>query len=305
MSVFSITDRGTWRRCRRQWDYSSNARRNLTKVGSGPPALELGGLIHLALAEWVLNPEENMANLFQLHAADRVEEVSKAYKEIVGASISTEELGPILDNVKLGTAMCTNYQNYYGTPLPPDMRFAAVEQEVVVDVPGTNHKVSATLDGLLQDKRDLLYVDENKTFHPRYRPTWESLNMNDQFTGYAWVLRQLDIGKVAGVAYNGLCKQMAPTRGKDIESLFLRKVIPKTNEQLDEWGRNLTLEINEMANNPEIYPNVPWQGCDDCRFRDLCQAQMNGASQDEIEILIARNYTQRTTKRIQGIRDEE
>src|SRR5689334_11671390 len=115
MATFSITDRQTYKRCRRKWNYSSNARMNLERVGSGAEALELGGLVHRALAQWVLEPQVDLPVLFMKHAADRMVEISKKYEANVGAKISDEELAPLLDVVQLGEAMMKNYQAKYKT----------------------------------------------------------------------------------------------------------------------------------------------------------------------------------------------
>lgn len=330
MATFSVTDRGTFRRCRRRWDYSSNMRKNLTNVGSGPEPLELGGLIHRALADWIVIWQEDqnaaqrenmLRSLFAMCAAQRQQEIIESFKERTGRTEIPEGFLDSLHNVvNLGLDMMANYQAFHKSPLPAHMSFASPEQEVLVPVPGTEHRcnscfrvasendnssgvwlkfparkdcedcngtgflyhyLSATLDGLTQDEKDWLYVLEHKTYEQRPKPM--DLAMNDQFTGYCWVVRELKIGKVAGVAYDGMWKRSEPPkymqrerRAGKMDDLFIRKVLRKSDEELDEWGRNLALEITEMANNPEIYPNVPWQGCSDCNFQEICYMQMRG-----------------------------
>lgn len=354
MATFSVTDRQTYKRCRRKWDFSSNARQNLTKIGPGHTALELGGLIHRALAGWLLEPKTNLKLHFLNETNKRIEEIKEAYLRTVGAEISEEELGIVYDFVTLGSAMCENYQEVHKSPIPSNMRFAAAEQEIVIPIPGTEHYcekcvsynrqynlinimtdewvnssnkdctdcggtgtvyhyLSMTLDGLLQDTEDRLYVLERKTYDQR--PKMIDLDMADQFTGYTWGVSQiadaigLNGAKVVGIAYDGLWKRAKPPRavkGKQLilEDLFIRRIIPKTLEQINEWGRLLTLEINEMANDPPIYTNIPWNGCWDCTFIDPCNMMMRG---EDPSGLIKQQYTQREVIRIQGIRvdDEE
>lgn len=341
MATFSVTDRQTFKRCRLKWDFSSNARQNLTKIGPGHTALELGGLIHRALAGWLLEPDKDLKIIFLEETNKRIDEIKKAYIKTVGVEISEEELGTVYDFVQLGSAMCDNYQKIYGSPLPSNMKFAAAEQEITVPVPGTEHAcecmkeftplrignryahfpnencekcsgtgilyhyLSATLDGLLQDENDLLYVLERKTYDQR--PKKLDLDMADQFTGYAWVASQLKIGTVAGIAYDGMWKREKPpraTKGKQltVEDLFIRTVIKKTPEQITIWGERLAQEINEMANNPEIYPTVPWNGCWDCSFIDPCVMLSRG---EDPSGLLKLQYTQREVVRIQGIRVDD
>lgn len=348
MATFSVTDRGTFKRCRRQWDYSSNARQNLTRVGPGSEPLELGGLIHRALAGWILDPKANLALIFLNETNKRLDEIKQAYLATVGCEISDDELNPIWDIIDLGKCMMENYQSYWKTPLPDHMTFAAAEQEILVPVPGTEyaciscqnwhrenkvislgndvwvdnarssceeckgtgtafHYLSATLDGLLQDEDGLLYVLEHKTY-TNVPSAWD-LSRTDQFTGYCWQVAQLKIGTIAGVAYDGMWKKKTipkPYRGvqKTMDDMFLRKTILKSPMEIERWGANLTKEINDMANNPSIYPNIPALGCsglNSCSFIDLCDAELRD---EDTTGLLATRFTQRQTIRIQGIRSE-
>lgn len=347
MATFSVTDRGTFRRCRRMWDYSSNARQNLARIGPGAEPLELGSLIHRALAAWILDPKANLEMLFLHETNKRIDEVKEDYLFVVGAPISEDELGPLLDVVPLGQAMMKNYQDFHKKPLPDNMTFAAAEQEILIPVPGTEHNcpdcwspiivdvkvdsilksysgnkycetckgtgilyhyLSMTLDGLIQEDSSGLYVVEHKTYSQK--PQKHELERNDQFTGYVWGSTQLKIGPVIGVAYDGMWKKATiPNRRSKsdppytMDDMFLRITIPKMPEQIAIWGANLTKEINEMANDPAIYPNIPALGCtglNGCSFMDLCDAELRG---EDTAGILANRYTQRKTIRIQGIRD--
>ena len=350
MATFSVTELGTFRRCRRMWDFSGKSRKNLTAIGSGPEPLELGGLIHRALADFLILPEEDQKKtgmlklLFLRNAYNRKTEVEEAYKEKTKRDvIPPDALQSLINVIELGTDMMGNYQEYWKTAVPDNMKFAVPEQEVLIPVPGTQHQcpecletfdaaiknnvlesaetliyeygtfkarndcktcngtgtlyhyLSATLDGLLQGSKDRLYVLEHKTYENR--PNMMSLYMNDQFTGYAWVVRQLGIGKVVGIAYDGMWKRREPPkymqkekRKGTIDDLFIRKIIPKLEDELDEWGENLTKTINDMGNNPAIYPNVPWQGCSDCSFQEVCYMMMR---REDSQASIDLRYTQR------------
>lgn len=365
MATFSVTDRATYRRCRRKWDLSSNMRRNLTMVGSGPEPLELGGLIHRALADWIVEynngddiatTNNRLAGLFLLHAIAREEEVKQAYTEHTGRkTINPDDLASLHNVVELGMAMMRNYQEYHKSPIPSHMSFAVPEQEVLVPVPGTEHQcekcaksdvtrtkisltstsgihesistlvysfgtfeawedceeckglgytyhyLSATLDGLLQDDKEIFYVLEHKTYSQR--PDGLSLTMNDQFTGYCWVVRELKMGRVGGVAYDGMWKKATipktvtvnkVQRKATMDDLFIRLVLKKTNAELDAWGENLAKELNEMANNPPIYPNVQWNGCNDCSFINVCLTMLKG---EDPTYTIETKYTQREVVR--------
>lgn len=345
MTTVSVTELQSWRRCRRKWGYSSKNGQNLTGIGSGPEQLELGSLIHRALADWIADEDSELrdnplrlATLFVINAAQRQQEVTAAYMMATGSKITPPFLATLHNVVELGAAMMQNYQDFHKTPYPKNMRFAMPEQEVLIPVPGTEHQcvscynamvkdeittvihsmkrgpivlrtgckecggtgtafhyLSATLDGLLQDDKEWLYVLEHKTYENRPSPM--SLYMNDQFTGYCWVVRQLKIGKVAGVAYDGMWKRPVPPKYMQkekrpgvLDDLFIRKTITKSDMELDQWGENLTHQILEIASNPPLYPNVPWQGCSDCSFQEICYATMLG---EEPSHLLKRNYITR------------
>lgn len=338
----SITDIETYMRCRRRWNLQSSSRGNLMPVGMKKPALELGTLIHAALAEWTTKPELNPTKVFLSLSAIRLKQIEEEYLELVGAPISDDELVPFYDSIELGQAMVTNYKAHWKTPLDKNFTFAKPEQEVIVNIPGTEHycescllrqrtsgviatlysdevvcnayadcvecngtgtvyhKLRAILDGLLRSKRGTYVILERKTFDPRYAPTEEYLDNNFQFTGYTWVVRQLNLdGPVAGIAYDGLRKQKAPGRtGKatSLSDLFVRRVITFTPYQLDEWGRNLAVIVNEMASlsDKQMYPHRRWEGCRDCGFEKLCASMSRG---EDVNTLIRLNYVQRPDHR--------
>jgi PD-(D/E)XK nuclease superfamily len=244
------------------------------------------------------------------HSSIRLEELKANYRAVTGgANPSDEELSGVLDIFELGLAMMTNYQEHHGSPVPKRMRFCSPEQEVVVPIPGTEyacpdcmngvgtgrsfvctgcngtglaqHYLRGTLDGLLQDNQDRLYVLEHKTFGRR--PNADVLDTQDQFLAYLWIIRELGIGKVAGVAYDGLWKRAKPPRGSSMEDLFIRTILHRSQAEMDEFGENLAKEANEMAGNPPIYTNRVWQGCYDCSYEKLCRAMSRGEDVGLIE----------------------
>ncbi len=336
----SVTDIQTYMRCLRMWNYSSKLNRNLTRIGIGPSALELGGLIHRALAAWILEPKDNLPILFIQEANKRKAEITEAYEKVNGYPPFEDEWEPYLDLSSLGMAMMTNYQEFYKTPIPDNMEFASAEQELEIPIPNTEHHckncfgtglvrvqtesidewypvikctecngtgklfhiLTCTLDGLLADTRGYLHVLEHKTYHPSYAPSETSLYMNQQFTRYAWGVAQSKLGQVAGIAYDGMAKKEKPARGKGLDSLFIRMPILKSEEELEQTGYDLGVIVNEIAEltSVDLYPNVPWQGCGDCSFTTVCTMQSRG---EDYETYIKLNYTQRETVRIQGVRE--
>jgi hypothetical protein len=341
MVKVSVTELGTYKRCRRQWDYSSKYRKNLTGTGFGKPELELGSLIHNALAGWIVDESKSLHTHFLERCNDRIDKIRESYLEANGMEMPEEELEPVYDIIDLGSAMSINYQARWGSPIPPNMTFAAAEQEIDVAIPGTKHicyrcngrkvvreinfnagydrsttcpecngtgnqyhYLTMTLDGMLQNRKGYLFVLEHKTVHPRYVPDEIDLQRTDQFTGYIWGLTQLDIAPVAGLAYDGLIKSKKPPRGAGLERLFLRTTTTRSEAELDQWHQNLVKVVNEIAAGPAIYPNIPWNGCGDCRYIEPCNMELQGLS-SEATTLLGKNYELRVISRIQGIKEVE
>jgi hypothetical protein len=310
-----VTERASFKRCRRQWNYGSFNGLSLTPI-IPKQALELGSLVHATHAEWVDHPNLEPDDIFLTLANNRLDEIKATYLKQVGANISDEELGPTLDGIGLGHEMMGRYKERWGTPLPENFVSVQAEQEVVVPIPGTEHDCLACLgigshvdpcpecagtgvtchflqgklDGLVQDAKGRLFVLERKTYGMRPNP--DALAVNDQFLAYMWILEQLDIGPVGGILYDGMWKRTA--KQKPLEDCFLRIILTRSRAELSELGRELIGEAFDMdaANRDRrlLYKNRRWEGCYDCLFQDLCLAE---SRDEDIDHLMKYRYTQR------------
>ena len=192
--------------------------------------------------------------------------------------------------------MIKNYVAYHKSPVPKDFRSIMTEQQVLIPIPGTEHQLEATLDGILRHKDGLLFVHERKTFgqHPR----GNDLENNDQFLAYTWVLQQLNMGEIGGVVYDGLWKRGEVPKGKKMEDLFIRKAIPFVRDQLDEFELYLSAEASEMEavlrGELAAYPNRPWNGCwDDSTYEPLCMTISRG---EDVQYILESHYAIDQTK---------
>lgn len=300
--IFSVTERGMFKRCRRRWDYSSQNRQNLTPVIDAP-ALSLGLLIHEALAAWLNEPDINLKDLYMDCASKELVKVKERYFKSVGAEISLSEFSILKEAVILGISMCENYQAYYKNPLPDGFKLIAAEQQVLVKVPGTRHRLEARFDAILErlsDKR--LFVFEHKTYNSR--PNIKELQQNDQMLAYSWVLAKLNLGSVGGVIYNGLFKRSQPPRGSSTDDLFTREVFLRPPEELNEFELFISSELRDMGSkNVVLYPNRRWEGCWDCGFNTLCSMQSRG---EDYEFYKKHNFRQRDrTEELGRINNQE
>lgn len=289
--IISVTERRVFRRCRKQWDYSSFNRQGYERIVNRP-SFDLGGLIHKAHADW-LNGQDELVEAFKKHAAQGLERVKTDYYNSVGAGISQSELEPYLDNVILGIAMCENYVKRWGLPLPQGFKLIGPEQTVIVPIPNTARPsgdvdyLEGTFDGLVQDKNGALYILEHKTFESH--PNDAVLNQDDQFLAYMWLAQQVSSQPIGGMLYDGMWKRAKPPRGRTFDDLFYRTMLIRPRKELAIFESELSQEVYDMTS-PSIYRNVPWNGCGDCSYREPCIAYYRG--EDEARVL-ATHYRKR------------
>jgi hypothetical protein len=320
----SVTEVQSFKRCRRQWHYGSFNRMGITPIMQPKPYLDLGSMIHKTLAYWTEKPDLGAVTLQQVFLAIATQHrraTLNAYVAATGSTPTLEEQTPLLDAIALGAAMMQNYQEYYTVPLPAHLKYCAPEQEILIPIPGTEHTctdcnlllatvtnvagnsesvqyvqcsmcngtgtarhyLKARLDALAIDQHDNLYVVERKTYEKR--PDLNLLEVNDQFIGYVWAAQQLDMGRVVGVAYDGMWKRATPPQRPNkltIADLFVRTIIQPAQDEVDEYGTELARTVMEMANDPYIYKNRVWQGCFDCSFEYLCRTQSQNGDMDYV-----------------------
>lgn len=286
--IITATERQSFKRCRRAWSYGSFNGMALARIVP-KSYFSIGTMIHETHCRWLMDYSLDPVNLFLTEANKVVDKIKADYSDKIGASISDEELDPTYEQVKLGMAMMDNYKKMWKTPLSHPYKVVMPEQEIEIPIPGTSHVLQSRLDAVIKDSRSgLLYVLEHKTYGSR--PRVDNLVNADQFLAYTWMLCQLGIGKVGGVAYDGMWKRPVPPKGSKFEDLFLRLIITYNSNQLDEFEKNLALEANEMANDPPLYINRRWEGCFDCNFQNLCSAQSRG---EDVDYIIRTEYTRR------------
>lgn len=280
--IVTVTERGTFRRCRQMWDYASFNRQGLTSIRP-PTALAFGSLVHKAHELWLENLDADPSIIVGLAANTVLDELKKTYLKTVGVEPDARELESFLDQVSLATEIFVNYKEHWGSSLPDGFTLMHAEQTIVIPIPGTDHFLEGTLDGLMRDEGGRLWVLERKTYNTK--PRIDAMMMNDQFIAYLWAIRQLGIGDIGGILYDGMWKRTRETeKGKlrDLDDLFFRTPLIRSPEEIDNFERQLVDEVHDMANEPRIYRNARWEGCWDCQFQNLCVAEFRGEDSEYI-----------------------
>lgn len=321
--IISVTERGTFKRCRYRWDIESRNRKGLTPLRV-PKALNIGTMVHSVGELWLQQPEVDTETHSLNVIQEAIDSAKDRYRSVVGAEPDEVELESVFEDASEVLYMMKNYMEYYGKPLPDGFTLVQTEQTIIVPIPDTEHLeecestdegaffvqaealgrdegrwvrkvphyLEATLDGVVRDEYGRFWVYERKTYGQK--PKLEVLQHQDQFIAYAWVLSVIGLGEVKGVLYDGLYKKdVGPKR--PLESLFSRYPIEFSNAELLTFQRELTREakdIYEAHLNPDkIYRNIPWQGCWDCgAAKTICHAEYSG---DDVTWLIETQFTKR------------
>jgi hypothetical protein len=326
--IFTVTERGVFRRCRRQAVLTSKNGRHLGRLFP-PLNLSVGTIVHRAHQLWLENPHKTMYACAMDASIEASKGVRERYLKQVGAYPSDDEMSVTHESIDLALTMCENYALRYGTPLPPDYTLIKAEQKIRVPVEATRkgcrdcrgsgyafpmirddqcqtcggegstvHYLEGKVDGLLQHSSGRVDVLENKTYGNR--PKQEDLQSNDQFIAYLWLVGQLGFNPHLDscVAYNGLWRRKVVPRGRTFDDLFARYTLTRSPAELEEFERFLPLELNDMAaqyaHPDDAYINRPWDkpSCWDCGVSDLCTAMSRGET-DHIDLLLQTKYTER------------
>lgn len=300
--IVSTTEIQNYMRCERMWGLTSFNTMSLTRAVHRV-ALETGTLWHQVMADWLLHPELDPVDIFEARYVESLQSARESYKRRNGMYPMSIEMDPIKDAGAMVKAMVINYRDYYKKPLPDGFRCVSPEQTIVIPIPDAvtrclkcegiglldsrdcdecgdtgfiEMQLECTLDAMLADERDQLFVLERKTYGSR--PKEISLHHNFQFKTYTWATTRLDMGYVAGLLYDGVWKRDQPPRGRTFDDLFLRMPILFSEHELQEIENLLTIKSIEMYQSAHSMDltmasfNRRWEGCYDCGVEDLCTA---------------------------------
>lgn len=319
---YSVTERGTYKRCRRMWDYQSLTHQGLTNR-IPTTALQAGTIHHKVMDLWcraIIAGDDSFDAIAAVDtvSAEIVHDIANRYKEEVGMKVNLRELEPTVEAIEFERSMIRNYVNYWHSPIQSEFELIQPEQTIVIPVceapcsvcdgsgrltsPSTavdchacngygrvQLELEGTLDAVARYNNSY-YVVERKTYDKR--PNLDYLRFFDQGTAYVWMLTQLNIGPVAGIAYDGAWRRHKPSPRNTIDDLFLRTLLLRTEYEIEHYHEQLVNELRDMnATTPDkVYPNRQWQGCYDCGYRRLCDAQTLG---EDVEYIRERHYTLR------------
>jgi CRISPR/Cas system-associated exonuclease Cas4 (RecB family) len=238
--IIRTSDRGTFKSCRQQWDFTSKIRMNYEpKVR--PWYFDFGTAVHAGL-DTFYNPDtwhwpaDVRTKLAKKRFADLSKKHKKQHTEAVGGALSDEEQADHDERLDLGLGML----DYYGIWSPAHDRFRPVKSEIEFEVPivvpetyrgelapgfgfdlrdpSHLHKqcreckasVPVVYQGRIDlivemyDEPDVYWVVDHKTT-ARMEST-EHVELDPQISSYVWACRTHLNLPVAGFLYNELYK---------------------------------------------------------------------------------------------------
>lgn len=268
--------------CRLAWHLGY--REGWRPVRSATP-LEFGLAVHKALEEYYGNQ------------ADPV----KVFADVWDSREGVLDPSEFREHRDLGVAMLRGYREHYRGK--DNFEVLATEHLLSRPLPtptgGTSKCIlNARLDGLVRNLVDgHLYVLEHKTFS-RLTPSW--LELDHQMTSQVWLGRHLAEtlgveGKVIGVIWNGLRKQMPSPRVK--AALFERHTVTRTENHQRVFLERAYWQYRDFyathgAEVP-IYPQPEQVRCAMCDFASVCRVYQSGG---DWQFLLESGYTRRGQK---------
>lgn len=331
-------------RCRRMWKYGSSNKLGLRTINPSPnTALHVGAVVHKVLeAQVSLKRRPNIQAL--IDASE--EELENYYRELVGVGWSPSERDVVRSSRDLISGICNHYFTHYGdvNPLGPDYEYRHAEITFSVPIPGTEHNLRGTIDGIAEGE-DGVYLVEHKTTSQGF-PEATELQIGRQLQAYVWAAKTLLGHPVQGIIYDGIAKKVpavpevtkkgmlskAPitttpeiyraairavghdeadyqdilTKLSGQSPFFCRHVIRFPERALELFSLQLRQIVTDMAN-PDLplYPNRVWQGCWDCRYTELCTAEQLGEDTEAMMRMKYRHEERAPTRRNVAITELE
>ena len=144
MALFTVTERGTFKRCERQWRLSSKNGMHLGPIVA-PIYLSVGTLVHNGSKRWLLDsleeggPHESYKFHVLSASIEMVEKARARYLKQVGVPMSTPEEEVLGEAIHFAVTMAENYEIRWGSPLPEGFRIIRPEQRATIPVKGTEH----------------------------------------------------------------------------------------------------------------------------------------------------------------------
>lgn len=204
----TVTERGSFRSCRRQW-YLDNVQR-LRHKDRIPWALIFGDAVHDALAAYYTGNKRNLPDALDAFVARWEAErgpLQEKYGGLYDAGVGDEWL----EMKDKGILMLTYYDEYdRNNPFWDEVVEVNIEERAFVPIPdaeedGFGHPLlSGKIDLVVHKKGSGIWIVDHKTAATAYDA--RALDVDDQLTGYAYIWWKITGDVPRGALYNALIK---------------------------------------------------------------------------------------------------
>lgn len=191
-----VTDRQAFRRCRRKYQYGYVE--HLKPLSESKSGMWFGRGGHYALAEHYLGASREEV----LEAPDVW--FNQAVSDEDWASMDQMSKTQATESMDLLKALLGRYLDHYEGP-DRDWEILQVETPLRKKIPGTSHWLVGTID-LLVKWRNRIWVVDHKFYKDLSKP--EDLELDDQMTAYAWLVRECLGVNPAGAIHNQIRKKL-------------------------------------------------------------------------------------------------
>lgn len=206
----TVTERGSFRSCRRQW-YLENIER-LRHKDSIPWALNFGDAVHEGLAAYYTGNKRNLMDArdaFKAKWEEQRTELREKYGGLYEAGVSDEWL----EYLNKGDLMLVYYDEYdRENPFWDDVVEVNVEERAfvpILDEKGAPFVgaplLSGKIDLVVHKKGSGIWTVDHKTAASAYDA--RALDVDDQLTGYAYIWWRITGEVPRGALYNALIKE--------------------------------------------------------------------------------------------------
>ena len=266
--IIRTSDRGSFRSCRQEWDWSSKIRSNLEPAQRYAP-FEDGTTWHEALAvyyepaTWHLLKDPATRVTVHIAAMNKLEKVHMEQVALATKLYGEEALpDDRLEEYADRFYMLAGMLSHYFTWAPTVDNFTPVKIEIEFEVPvldpagdpmlcvchGWPVMYQGRLDGLVQDPQGRYWIFEHKTAGQMGRTEW--LELDAQCGSYAWAIQKMLGIRVAGIIYSRALKA-APKPAKALLKPYKSRNF-STNKQ-SRTTYDLFTEQLRVAGEPETH----------------------------------------------------
>lgn len=213
-----VSDILAFKRCRRQWDWSSRLRNNL-ETKRPYSAFLIGSAVHYCL-ENIYKGDEDVHNSLKRYVADHHPNFS---------GMPSLWQNGMIDDIDLARSIADHYlkwsKDYTGPFKDSDFEFLEQEKEFSVPlslngVTSQDHVLGGRFDGIVRSRKDgKLYIWEIKTTRS-IQERLRSIPFEEQATFYTLAAKELYKEEIGGVVYTFLRKK-EPTTPQVLKNGFL------------------------------------------------------------------------------------